>query len=94
MLRYIIMKKDVIFDELGKKEQKLLLKAFDYNIDKEGFVLTPSGSRIPSGDVPSKYIRAEDAALIPGSLKVIDSTPTAISKFIREEIEDRDASKD
>lgn len=81
------MPKNIIFEELNKEERILLLKAFDYDVDSEGFILSPSGSKIPSKEVPSTFIHINNVALTPGTLEVIDGTPTAISKFIRERLE-------
>ena len=81
-------KKDIIFEELTRAERVLLLSAFDYNVDSEGFILSPSGSKIQSKEIPSTFLRVEDSAFVPGgSFDVIDGTPTAISKFIRERSE-------
>lgn len=77
------MQPELIFEELGEKERVLLLRAFDYEVDNEGYVLTLSGKRIPSKENPNKFIKAKFAALMPGSLEVIDGTPTAISEYLR-----------
>jgi len=79
------MSEQIIFQELGEKERILLLKAFDYDVDGEGYVLDLSKRRIKSNENPKKFIKAKFAALLPGSLKVVDGTPTAISEFIREQ---------
>jgi hypothetical protein len=79
--------KKIIFEELKKQERELLLKAFDYNIDTEGYIIDRTGSRIPSKELPSKFLRVEDSMLIPGSLEIVDGTPTSIAKFIREKVE-------
>ncbi|MFH0926984.1 MAG: hypothetical protein V1822_00190 [Candidatus Micrarchaeota archaeon] len=81
------MADEVVFEQLGKKEALLLLRAFDYDIDGEEYILSPSGKRIPSEEFPSKHLKIEDAALIKGSLKVIDGTPLSISRFLRERLE-------
>ena len=81
------MREEIIFEELGKQERVLLLRAFGYDVDEEDFILSPSGTRIPSDEMPSKYLKVEDSMIIPGSMKVTDGTPTAISKFIRERVE-------
>jgi hypothetical protein len=81
------MKKKIVFEELGKEERILLLRAFDYDVDSEGYIISPTGSKIPSKETPSTFLRVEDSALITGSLEVIDGTPTTISKFIREKVE-------
>jgi hypothetical protein len=84
------MAKDIVFEQLNDDEMKLVLRAYDYDVDCEGFILSPSGCRIPSEEVPSEFLRATNVALIPGSLRPIDGSPTSISKFIREEVEDCD----
>ncbi len=81
------MQGNVIFEELGKEERKLLLKAFDYDVDPKGYILDRSGAKIPSKEIPSTFLKVDDATLVHGSLKVIDGTPASISKFIREEVE-------
>lgn len=77
---------DIIFEELGKEEKKLLLKAFDYGVDSEGFILDHDGNRILSKEIPNTFLNLENSMLTPGSLNVEDGTPTSISKFIREKL--------
>ena len=88
------MREEIIFEELGEKERILLLRANDFDVDKEGYVLNPSGNRIISKENPKKFIKAKFACLIPGSLEVIDGTPTAISEFLRKEESDKDKDND
>lgn len=76
------------FEELGKDERKVLLKAFGYNVDEENFILDIGGSRIPSQENPEKFLTVENSMLRPGSLKVEDGTATSISRLIREKMED------
>lgn len=83
----MIMAKKIIFEELGVQERTLLLRAFDYDVDAEGYVLDQAGSRIPSKEIPSEFLRVENSTLVPGSLEVIDGTPTSIAKYIREKVE-------
>ncbi|MBU4300815.1 MAG: hypothetical protein ABIF85_03540 [Nanoarchaeota archaeon] len=87
------MKKDIKFETLGKDEKIILLRAFDYDVDSEEYVLTPNGGRIPSAEIPTKFLKLEEAAFIPGSLNIIDGTPASISKFIRETVEIRDGTR-
>ena len=84
------MKKELIFDELGRNERTLLLRAFDYDVDSEGDVLDKNGKKIKSNENPNKSIKAEFATLVPGSLEIIDGTPTALAKYLREKIESED----
>ncbi len=75
--------KEIIFEELGEKERILLLRSFNYDVDSDGYILTTSGKRISSKENPKKFIKARFAALMPGSLEIIDGTPTAISEYLR-----------
>ena len=84
------MREEIIFEELGEKERILLLRANDFDVDKEGYVLNSSGNRIQSKENPKKFIKAKFACLIPGSLEVIDGTPIAISEFLRKEESKKD----
>lgn len=72
----------IIFQELGERERILLLKAFDYDVDEEGKVVSPTGERVRSKENPSKCVEAKFASLVPGSLDVIDGTPSAIAEFL------------
>lgn len=81
------MPQKILFEELSKEERILLLRAFDYDVDSEGYILDQSGSKIPSKEIPSKFLRVDDSMIIPGSLEVTDGTPTSIAKFIREKVE-------
>ena len=78
------MAKEVIFEELGKKEKIILLEAFDYDVDPSGFILNAAREKIPSKEIPNQHLNIENVALVPGTLNVIDGTPSSISKFIRE----------
>jgi len=73
--------------ELGIPERTVLLCAFDYDVDEEGFVLDPEGNRIPSEEIPSECLKIENVMILPkvgGGLRVLDGTPTAMSKYLRE----------
>ncbi len=84
----------VRFEELGVPERTLLLRAFDYNVDEEGFILDPKGSKIRSGEEPQRYLTVEEAMIVSytatdvslgdhKTLEILDGTPSSISKFIR-----------
>lgn len=81
------MAKDIIFEELGEKERILLLRAFDYNVDSEGNILDKNGKKINSSENPEGFIKAKFASLVPGSLGIIDGSPTALAKYLREKVE-------
>lgn len=78
---------EIIFEELGKNERILLLRAFDYDVDDDGYIKFPSGQRIKSKEIPGKFIHIDEAALLPGTLEVVEGTAPALSKFIREKME-------
>lgn len=77
----------VIFEELTKEEKILLLSAYDYDITEDEFVLDPNGNKIASQEIPSKFLKLDEVALTAGSLNIMDGTPSSISKFIREKVE-------
>jgi hypothetical protein len=77
----------IIFEELTKEEKILLLSAYDYDITKDNFIIDPNGNKIPSQEIPSKFLKLDEVVLTAGSLNIMDGTPTSISKFIREKVE-------
>ena len=81
------MPKKIVFEELSIEESTLLLRAFDYDVDSEGYIIDQTGSKISSEERPLEFLKVNDSILIPGSLGVIDGTPTSISKFIRMKVE-------
>lgn len=80
------MDKQIIFEKLERDEKIILLRAFDNDVDSEDYILDPNRNRIPSEEIPSKFLKLDEAAFVPGSLKIIDGSPTSISKFIRERV--------
>ncbi len=81
------MKKDIIFEELGEKERTLLLRAFDFDIDSDGCILNENKRRMMSKENPNHPLNVKFASLMPGSLEIIDGTPTALAKYLRERVE-------
>ena len=76
----------VNFEELGIKERTILLAAFDYGVDAEGYVLTSSGDRILSKENTGECLKVAHTLLISGpggELEVHDGTPTAIAAYLR-----------
>ncbi len=76
----------VNFEELGIKERTILLAAFDYGVDAEGYILTPSGDRILSKENPEMCLKVDNTSLVSGpggELEIHDGTPTAISAYLR-----------
>lgn len=81
------MKREIIFEELGEKERILLLRAFNYDVDEKGYVINQNGQKIKSNENPNQFIQAKFACLVPGSLEIIDGTPTALAKYLIEKVE-------
>lgn len=74
------------YEELDLTERILLLRAFDYDVDEEGFIIDLTGSRIPSDEVPYKYLKFEDAMIALSHhpcLKISDGTSAYISELLR-----------
>lgn len=80
----MVSESEIRFEKLTKEEAVLLLSAFDYKVDAKGFILTPSGTKIRSEEIPGEFLKLDKVAITPGSIKIIDGSPTSISKFIRE----------
>lgn len=81
------MKKQIEFEELGLKEKELLLGAFGYKINDDG-TLFDEELREPVFSKRHKgLINIKEAALIPGSLEVLDSDPVTLSEFLRVKVE-------
>lgn len=78
------MASGIIYEELGVKERTLLLRAFDYDVDSEGYVLDRDGKRIVSEEHTGEFLKVDQVALVPGSLDIIDGSAPSLSKFIRE----------
>src|SRR3972149_3760365 len=81
-------KKKFEFEELSDEEKKILLSAFGYLVDDEGNIIDSLDNSKIISQMTRKPLTIKDAALMPGSLKIIDSDPLTISRFLREEIEE------
>lgn len=77
---------DFQFDELNQDELELLLSAFGYSTDHEGYIVDRLLNERVRSKTTNNWLKATDAALMPGSLKIIDSDPVAVSKYLREQI--------
>jgi len=81
------MKDEFQFEELTEAEKKLLLSAYDYSVDGEGNIIDDALNEKVLSKVTNQPLTLKNVALISGSLKLMDSDPLTISKFLREEIE-------
>jgi len=75
------------FEELGNEEKKLLLNAYNYEVNEGGVIVDTLLKEPLISQDSQKPIKLENASLLPGSMKIIDTTPLTISKFLREKIE-------
>ena len=83
------MKQDFEFEQLGDTEKKILLSAFNYEVDKEGNIIDSLFKEKLVCEETKEPLTIHNAALLPGSLKVVSSDPLTISKYLREEIESK-----
>lgn len=80
----------IILEELPREAREVLLRAFDYDVDSDGYVINLEGKRVPSQENPLHGIHIDNVFLKPGSLEVLEGSPTAISKYLREQVEPSD----
>ena len=73
--------------EIPIKSREVLLWAYDYSVNEEGSIIDREGNRIHSQENPTDEIHIDEVLLVGGSLEVLDGTPTAISKYLREQVE-------
>ena len=85
------MKEQIKFEELTDDEKKVLLSAFDYEVDKEGNIIDALLKEKIISEITRQPLTLKSAALITGSLKIIDSNPLSISRYLREETEKNDS---
>lgn len=73
----------VVLEDLTADEKELLLSAFGYSIDEEGFIVdTLLGERVTSKNT-RQPLKSNSVAMIPGSLNFIDADPVTLSEFLR-----------
>jgi hypothetical protein len=72
------------FEQLGIEEKKLLLRAYNYDVDQDGIIIDRLLNEPVFAADTQRVVTLENASLIPGSLKIIDTTPLTISKLLRE----------
>ncbi len=75
------------FLELNNEEKILLLSAHGYEVNDQGQILDSISLELIRSEISHEPLTLDSAALLPGSLKVVDSHPAAISKYLREHIE-------
>ena len=71
------------FEELSDEEKVLLLSAFDYTINGKREIIDGL-LKEPVRSDESVILTLDNAAFMNGSLKIINSDPLTISRFIRE----------
>lgn len=60
-----------------------LLKALDYGVDGEGYVVDSKGKRVSDRYI-EKPVRLENMAIFPGSTVVLDDNPLSIASYLEE----------
>ena len=76
------------FETLSDAERTLLLSAFGYGVEENGDIIDRLMDEKIISQVTKKPLNLKDVALLSGSLKVTDSDPLTLSKYLRENIED------
>jgi len=80
--------KDFQFQELTDEEKKILLSAFNYNVDEDGNIIDSTLNEKVISKTSKNPINIKNVALLGGSLIVTDSDPLTLSRYLRERIED------
>ncbi|MEK6959590.1 MAG: hypothetical protein AABX47_00315 [Nanoarchaeota archaeon] len=75
------------FDEISDGAKKVLLAAYGFSVDDEGHIIDYLLQEKLFSRVTGEPLTLKTAALLPGSLKVLDADPVSISRYLREEIE-------
>lgn len=75
------------FEEITNDEKKILLSAFGYSVDDEGYIIDSLLNQQVISPETKKPFTLENATFVQGSLKIIDSDPLTISRYLREEID-------
>jgi len=80
------MNQELKFETLSREEAQILLKAYDYDLDSEDYIIdTENNKRITEN---GEYVHISNAALLPGSLRINKSDPLSLSEYMRESEED------
>jgi hypothetical protein len=82
------MKQEFVFEELSDDEKRVLLTAFGYQVDENRQIIDSLLREPVRSEITRKPLTLDNAAFLPGSLKVTDSDPLTISRYLRERIED------
>ena len=75
------------FLNLTRDKKKLLLRALGYGIDSKGFVIKTETKRKAWCTYSKRPVHFNEVGILPGSTILINSTPTALSKYIEEYLE-------
>ncbi|MBW2994100.1 hypothetical protein KY315_01615 [Candidatus Woesearchaeota archaeon] len=80
------------FEELDVEGKKLLLNAYNYEVDEEGIIIDATLKEPVISKDTQQLITLKNVSLLPGSLNLLDTTPLTISKFLREKIESKNGN--
>ncbi|HLC47204.1 MAG TPA: hypothetical protein VJI75_05755 [Candidatus Nanoarchaeia archaeon] len=81
------MEQEFEFQELTFEEKKVLLAAYNYDVDNDGIIIDSLLNEPIRSNTTGKPLTINNAAFISGSLKIIDSDPLTLARFLREKIE-------
>lgn len=77
---------DINFDTLNNEQKKVLLKALDYNVDKNGVIIDKTGKphKCP---YTQKKVLLKNASIMPGSAIVMNTSSLTLSEYITDYID-------
>ena len=64
-------------------KKKTLIKSYNFEVNEEGVIIDYLLNEPLISNETRRPIKLENASLIPGSLKIVDTTPLTISKLLR-----------
>lgn len=80
------MEKKFEFEEINEQEKRLLLSAFDFEVDADGNIIDSLLQEKVISHSTGKPFTLQNVTFVQGSLKLIDSDPLTISRFLREDL--------
>ena len=75
------------FVNLPENAKLVLLKALDYEVDRQGYVVDSKNKSRVICKYSKKPVLFKDASILPGSTIIINSDPLTISEYIGEYLE-------
>jgi hypothetical protein len=79
--------KNFEFEEISDEQKKLLLSAFGYSVDQEGYIIDSLLARKVISQETRQPFTLKNTTFVQGSLRLIDSDPLVVSRYLREEVD-------